>query len=96
MKIGVCTSPEKLQLLKELRYDYFESNFSWLTDLDEETFRIQTALVEKYSVLGEAYNIFFRPGMKLYASDGNQDELLQAIRIYADKGFARAAAWGEK
>ena len=48
MKIGVCTSPDKLPLLTELGYDYFEACFSWLADLDEESFRAQTALVEKF------------------------------------------------
>ena len=96
MKAGVCTSPEKASLLASLGYDYFEANFSWLTDLDEDAFRQQTALVEKAALPAEAYNIFFRGGMKLYAPDGNQDELLEQIRDYADKGFERASAWGGK
>lgn len=96
MKIGVCTSPDKLPLLTELGYDYFEACFSWLTDLDEENYRTQTALVEKYSLAGEAYNIFFRGGTKLYAPDGNQDPLLRDIAAYAETGFRRAASWGGK
>lgn len=96
MKIGVCTSPDKLPLLTELGYDYFEACFSWLTDLDDENFRIQTALVEKYPLAGEVYNIFFRGGAQLYAPDGNQEPLLREIDAYADKGFRRAAEWGGK
>ncbi len=96
MKIGICTSPDKLPLLAELGYDYVEACFSWLIDLSEEAFREQTALVEKYAVPAEAYNIFFRGGMKLYSPDGNQDDLLREIAAYADKGFARASVWGGK
>lgn len=96
MKIGVCASPDKLPLLAELGYDYIETNFSWLADLDEAKFREQTALIERYSLPSEAYNIFFRGGMKLYAPDGNQDPLLPDIAAYAEAGFARAAAWGGK
>ena len=94
MKIGVCAGTDKLALLSELGYDYFEPNFSWLTSLDEATFREQTALVEKYGLPAESYNIFFRGGMKLYAKDGCQDELLREIEAFAAQGFARAAAWG--
>ena len=96
MKIGVCATPDKLPLLTELGYDYFETNFSWLASLDETAFREQTAMVEKYALASETYNIFFKGGMKLYAPDGNQDPLLREIATYADAGFARAAAWGGK
>jgi len=96
MKIGVCTGTDKLALLAELGYDYFEPNFSWLASLDEATYREQTALVEKHGLPAESYNIFFRGGMKLYAKDGGQDELLKEIEAFATHGFARAAAWGGK
>ena len=96
MKIGVCTGTDKLALLAELGYDYFEPKFSWLASLDEATYREQTALVEKHGLPAESYNIFFRGGMKLYAKDGGQDELLREIEAFATHGFARAAAWGGK
>ena len=96
MKIGVCTGTDKLALLAELGYDYFEPNFSWLASLDEATYREQTALVEKHGLPAESYNIFFRGGMKLYAKDGGQDELLKEIEAFATHGFARASAWGGK
>jgi len=96
MKIGVCTSPDKLPLMAELGYDYIETNFSWLAGLSEEQFREQSALVERYAIPSEAFNIFFRGGMKLYAPDGNQDPLLEEIAAFAGAGFARAQAWGGK
>ncbi len=89
-------SPEKLPLLRKLGYDFFESNFSWLTGLDTGAFLEQTKIVEKSSIPGETFNIFFQSGMNLYAADGNQDALLQEISAFADKGFTRAAAWGGK
>ena len=79
MKIGVCATPDKLPLLSELGYDYFETNFSWLASLDNVAFREQTALVEKYTLASEAYNIFFKGGMKLYAPDGNEGTVLYEI-----------------
>ena len=96
MKIGVCASPDKAAFLAELGYDYFESNFSWLASLDEEALRANTALIERCGLPAEAYNIFFRGGMKLYAKDGDQDPLLSEIAAYAEGAFARAAAWGGK
>ena len=96
MKIGVYASPDKLPLLAELGYDYLEANFSWLEGLDEEAFRHNTDLIEKTGVPAEAYNIFFRGGMKLYAKDGDQSPQLSEIGAYAERGFRRAAAWGGK
>ena len=96
MKIGVCASPDKLPLLADLRYDYFEANFSWLAGLDEDAFRQNTGLIERYGVPAEAYNIFFRGGMKLYAKDEDQSPLLREAAAYAESGFRRAAAWGGK
>ena len=63
MKIGVCASPDKLPLLADLRYDYLEANFSWMTGLDEAAFRENTEKVERYGIGAEAYNIFFRDGL---------------------------------
>ena len=96
MKIGVCASPDKLPLLAELRYDFMEANFSWLAGLDEDSLRENTKTVERYAVPVEAYNIFFRGGMKLYAKEGDQTPLLREIAAYVENGFARAAAWGGK
>ena len=96
MKIGVCASPDKLPLLAQLGYDYLEANFSWLAGLDEDAFRQNTDLIEKYAVPAEAYNIFFRGGMKLYAKDGDQTPLLGEIEEYVESGFRRAASWGGK
>jgi len=96
MKIGVCASPDQLPLIAELKYDYIETNFSWLADLEENAFIEQYAFVEKYSVPSEAFNIFFRAGMQLYAPDGNQSPLLSEIAAFAKTGFSRAALWGGK
>lgn len=96
MKIGICAPPEKLPLLAELGYDYFEANFSWLADLDEDTFRSKTALVEASPLRAEAFNGFFPGGMRLYSPDGDQSDLLREIAAYCEKGFSRASAWGGK
>ncbi len=96
MKIGVCAPPEKLPLLCELGYDYFEANFSWLAGLDEAAYREKTALVEASPLRAEAFNGFFPGGMKLYALDGDQTPMLREIAAYCERAFPRAAAWGGK
>ena len=96
MKIGVCAKPDKLPLLSDLGFDYIETNFGWMTALDDASFREQSVTVEKYSLASEAYNGFFKGSMKLYAHDGDQSALLREIAAYAEKGFSRAAAWGGK
>ena len=50
MKIGICASPDQLPIISKLRYEYIETNFSWIADMEENIFREQTALIEKYSV----------------------------------------------
>ena len=94
MKIGVCVGPDQLPFLESLGFDYLEANFSWLAGLDEESYREQTALVEASGLRAEAFNGFFPGDIKLYAPDGNQDDILRKVEAYCEKGFARAAAWG--
>ena len=96
MKIGVCAMPDKLPLLSELGFDYYEPKFSWLASLDKAEFREQAAALEKYSLAPEVLNLFFKTGTQLYALDGNQDPLLREVAAYADVGFARASALGGK
>lgn len=96
MKIGVCALPENLTLLSKLGYDYFESNFRWMTELDDETFNEKTALIKASPLKSETFCIFFPREMKLYAPDGNQEPLLQTIAAFAEKGFSRAELWGGK
>ena len=96
MKIGVCTSLEKLPLLCELGFDYIEPAFNWLTALDEAAFLEKTAYLERFDIAAEAYNCFFPGGFTIYSPDGNQDEQLKAVEAYARLGFARAKAWGGK
>ena len=82
MKIGVCASPDKLPLLSGLRYDYIETNFSWMMSLDGEEFRRQTALIERNGLPSETFNIFFRGGMKLYALSNGVPAMLVGVNPY--------------
>ena len=96
MKIGVCASPNEARLISELKYDYLEAEFAKLAALDEGAFREQTALLERASLPAEAFCIFFTGANKLYSPGGDQAPLLREIADYAERGFARAAAWGGK
>ena len=96
MKIGVCTSPDNMHLVAELGYDYIEPNVSWMVGLDGETFAEKTAIVQAFPIKAESFCIFFPKGTQLYAPDGDQGPLLQAIAAFAEKGFSRAASWGGK
>ena len=94
MKIGACILPSSIPLLVELGYDYFECNYGWLACLDDATYAEQSKIVEKNTLVGEAFNGFFPGNMQLYAKDGNQDEILRNVATYTERGFARATAWG--
>ncbi len=98
MRIGVCCMPDKLPLLRELGYDYMDVHFGWLAGLNEEAFAAQTAEVEKYGLPGEATQGFFGD-VTLFPEGGTPeaaDARLSEIAVYAERGFARAAAWGGK
>ena len=96
MKIGVGAALDQLPLLERLGYDYVEANFGWLASLDEAEFCRYSQEVERSSLAVEAYNCFFKGDMVLYAPNGDQDSLLREIRAYAERGLARASAWGGK
>ncbi len=96
MKIGVCCFPHQVPLLKELGYDYMDIHFGWLTGLDDAAFAAKTAEVEKNGLPAEATQGFFGD-VTLFPAGGtpaDADALLREIAAYAERGFARAAAWG--
>ncbi len=96
MKLGVCCFPDKLPLLREIGYDYMDVHFAWLCGLSDEAFAQKTAEVEKYGLPGEALQGFFGD-VTLFSPDrcaSDEDALLAEIAAYAERGFARAAAWG--
>lgn len=98
MRIGVCCMPDKLPVIRELGYDYMDVNFGWLAGLSAEAFAAKTAEVEKYGLPGEATAGFFGD-VTLFPEGGTPaaaDALLAEIALYAERGFARAAAWGGK
>ncbi len=98
MRIGVCCMPDKLPLLRELGYDYMDVHFGWLAGLSDEAFAAKSAEVEKYGLPGEATQGFFG-NVTLFPEGGTPeaaDALLREIAAYAERGFARAAAWGGK
>ena len=96
MKLGVCTSPDQLETVAAKGYDYIECNFGWLTNMSEEDYKANTALVEKSPIKVEAFNCFFTGSFPLYTADGDQSEILPQVAEYCERGFARAAAWGGK
>lgn len=96
MKIGVCAGTQRIELLSELKYDYFEVNFSWLASLDEEELKKHTAIVEKYGLASESGNGFFASDVQIYDLIGDQSQQLAAVEAYAKRGFERFAAWGGK
>ncbi len=96
MKIGVCASADRAELLSKLGYDYIELAFNQLPNMEEERFHQQIELLQQAGLAAESYNCFFPGDIQLYAPDGNQDFLLRRVSEYAEQGFARAAKLGGK
>ncbi len=98
MRIGVCCSPAELPLLAELGYDYMDAHFGWLTGLSDEAFADVARKTEQYGIPAEATQGFFG-NVTLFPEGGtpaDADALLGEIAVYAERGFARAAALGGK
>ncbi len=97
MKLGVCTTPDRILLVRELGFDYIEPSLSWLVSLDEATYRAHTALVERHGLPAEACNGFFPRDMILYPqgdTPAEADGILREIAAYVERGCSRAARWG--
>ena len=91
MKFGACCDIDKLPLLQKYGYHYIEMNFSNIALAEEEEFERIYEQIGQYEIFAESYNGFFRPDVNL-----NTNIDYDAIKKYAEKGFARAYKLGGK
>lgn len=91
IRLGVCCSPERLEIIRTLGYDYAEFSLAYLESLTEEDFRaVCDAIPADFRV--EAVNCLLP--REIYLSDERYDP--QQCRAYLEKALGRAAELGAK
>lgn len=92
IRLGVCTSPDKIGQAAELGFDFIECGFSWLSSLSEEEYAKVLEQVQAAPICVEACNGMLPGELKVVGEQVNE----QAIREYLEKTFARAQKLGVK
>lgn len=90
MRFGICTTPDHLDLLEELGYDYIEMSVTKTMGLSEEEQEEVRRKLAASPVKCEAFNILFPKTMELI--DGNTDEA--ALREYLHRAMALIKSFG--
>lgn len=91
MKLGVCCSIDRWNLLRENGYDYAEFYFANITRAEESDFRKMQETRKAAEIDIEACNGFFPADFCLL---GENKTPLDTIREYAEKGFYRIKTLG--
>ena len=56
IRLGVCTSPDNIDLVADAGFDYIEIGFAWLNGLSEEDYQKTLAKVKAARISVEASN----------------------------------------
>lgn len=92
VRFGVCTTFDKIPVIKAAGYDYLEYGFADLVKMTDEEFENAKAEVEKYEFKAESYNGFFPGEIRLTGEDVDWD----VIAAHCEIGMKRAAELGGK
>ncbi len=94
MKFGACigTDAKKLEILKELGFDYAESGCGAISGLTDEEFEAFLAAKERIGLPMIAANGFFPKNIKLTGPESDPEQ----IKAYLEKLISRAGKLGIK
>lgn len=92
MRIGVCSSIDKIERVQEIGFDYIEPSVSSIMSLDEDRFEQYVQKVSRCSIKCEAFNVFLTPDIKVVGPEVD----LNQIKEYFAKAFRRVSRLGGK
>ena len=92
MRLGVCTSPEKAQLVKKAGFDFYEFKVFDVHDAAEEQYNNWLDLQNEAGISSEAMNCMLH--QRYQVTGPNAD--LGAIKSYLEKAIPRCAKMGTK
>ena len=91
-RLGVCTSPDNIDLVADAGFDYIEIGFAWLNSLSEEEYQAALSKVKASRIGVEASNGMLPGTLKVVGPDVDET----AVREYLEKTFARGREIGIK
>ncbi len=92
IRLGVCTSPDNIDLIADAGFEYIEIGFAWLHGLSEEDYQKALAQVKASRIKVEASNGMLPGTLKVVGPDVDEN----AVRAYLEKAFARGREIGVK
>lgn len=92
IRLGVCTSPDNIDLVADAGFDYIEIGFAWLHGLSEEDYQKALAKVRASRINVEVSNGMLPGTLKVVGPETDES----AIREYLEKAFARGREIGVK
>ncbi len=91
MRLGACTNPGNLPILKQMGLDYWDVHLAKLVAMEDAEFEQVKADCEKYGLYAEASFCFLPGEIKLFEKPD-----MEELKTYCEKGFTRLAALGGK
>lgn len=95
MRIGVCASHDKWNIVAKAGYDYVEANFSKIVQASDEEFEEMKRIKDEIGIDVEATNGFFHSAFQIY-SKNDFEGIKQSVRDYCELGFSRGRALGQR
>jgi sugar phosphate isomerase/epimerase len=92
MRLGICTAPEKAQLVKKAGFDYYEFQMFQVHDAPDEQYNKWLDLQQEAGILCEAMNCMLH---QRYQVTGPKADL-GAIKLYLEKVIPRCSGMGTK
>jgi len=92
MRLGICTAPEKAQLVKKAGFDFYEFQVFQVHDADEEQYNKWLDLQQKAGIPCEAMNVMLPPRILITGFSVDQAQ----IKDYLEKAVKRCAKMGAK
>jgi len=92
MRLGICTDPDKVHIVKKAGFDYYEAKVFDMHDATEEQFTEWLNMQEKAGIQSEAMNCMLHQRYQVTGPNANHEE----IRAYLEKAIPRCAKMGCK
>ncbi|HHV95882.1 MAG TPA: sugar phosphate isomerase/epimerase [Clostridiaceae bacterium] len=92
MKIGICAEYEKINLVKEIGFDYLEGSVSRAATMNKEEFAQLEEKVKQSGIECEVCNLFFPPILKVTGPDVDIKKIDEYLKI----AFERLSMLGTK
>jgi sugar phosphate isomerase/epimerase len=92
MRLGICTNPDKADIVKKAGFDYYEAKVFDMHDATEEQFSQWFAIQEKAGIQSEAMNCMLHQRYQVTGPNADHKE----IQTYLEKAIPRCAKLGCK